>query len=278
MSGTALSAADVGFEEQQDRWTAVVRGQHLAFRHLQGPSDLRAAEALQQEVMGVSDRDLQSAGLMACIPMTGGHILGATEGDRLIGYVAGYGGYVDGTPLLLSDLMVVHPASRGGVGSALKSLQAVVARRGGFPRIRWTVDPLRSLNARLNFHRLGATAMTYLTDAYGEGYASGLYGGLPTDRLVVDWDIASQRVSDRLRGRPILPPTGPVHRIPVPIDIDAVVASDRARAMRWRHDLRHQLVTAFSRGLTICGFDGTSASPTGAYLLRPARCLAEEAG
>ena len=39
----------------------------------------------------------------------------------------------------------------GGLGYALKVLQAAVTLEGGFEEMRWTVDPLRAANARLEY-------------------------------------------------------------------------------------------------------------------------------
>src|SRR5208282_2978981 len=57
----------------------------------------------------------------------------------------------------------------------------------------WTFDPLQIKNAFLNIHRLGAIASAYLVDFYGVS-SSRLQGGLPTDRLLAEWELDSPRV------------------------------------------------------------------------------------
>ena len=79
---------------------------------------------------------------------------------------------------------------KAGRRLSLCTLLAALALAAGYPEIVWTVDPLRAANARLNFERLGAYADEYLEDLYGADFAPGLYGGLPTDRLLVTWPVA----------------------------------------------------------------------------------------
>src|SRR5689334_10794709 len=99
----------------------------LAFRRLRSRADFAQAERLQREVFGVSDRDLASFSILVGIQKTGGEVLGAFDGERMVGFGSAYGGYVAGRPRLLSDMLAVDPAWRGGLGFALKALQAAVA-------------------------------------------------------------------------------------------------------------------------------------------------------
>jgi predicted GNAT superfamily acetyltransferase len=147
----------------------------------------------------------------------------------------------------------------------MKRLQAVVALQGGFQEIVWTVDPLRAANARLNFGKLGATANHYENDRYGPAFAATLYGGMPTDRLHVTWDIASPHTQERLRGlaAPTVPDglpayephhLGPAATIEIPADIDALLANDSAAARDWRMRLRDALHQAFADGFAVTDF------------------------
>ncbi len=67
--------------------------------------------------------------------------------------------------------------------------------------MEWTFDPLEIKNAFLNIHRLGAIVRSYRVDFYGLS-SSRLQGGLPTDRLVAEWELDSPRVKAILEGRP----------------------------------------------------------------------------
>ncbi len=147
----------LGFESgSEGRWKTVGE-RKLLFTRLRSRLDLEKTERLQRAVFGVSDRDLASSSILVAVYETGGEVLGAFDGERLVGFVSGWGGYVDSRTRLVSDLMAVEAGYRGGIGFALKALQAVVASQAGFEEIVWTVDPLRAANARLNFERLGPT-------------------------------------------------------------------------------------------------------------------------
>jgi predicted GNAT superfamily acetyltransferase len=60
-------------------------------------------------------------------------------------------------------------------------------------------DPLQARNAHLNLRRLGAEGTEFLENLYGIT-TSPLHHGLPTDRLLVRWDLASDRVAKKARG------------------------------------------------------------------------------
>ena len=280
-SADFVAPETLGFESDSEGWWKTVGERLLLFTRLRSRLDLEKTERLQRSVFGVSDRDLASSSILVAVHETGGEVLGAFDGERLVGFVSGWGGYVDGRTRLVSDLMAVEPGYRGGIGFALKALQAVVAFRAGFEEIVWTVDPLRAANARLNFERLGAHARKYLRNVYGEHFGEGLYGGLPSDRLFVTWPLRSARVRSRLLGRyePLTP--GALSALPeyapgtsedrvrlaVPGDFDGLLAFDPAKAREWRFRLRDGLEAAFASGYAITGFAGRRGAPHGYYVL-----------
>jgi predicted GNAT superfamily acetyltransferase len=268
-----LTAAALGFRMTGDGWRRMVGGHELGFRRVRSRADFEQCERLQREVFGVSEHDLASFSILVIIPKTGGEVLGAFDGARMVGYIQGYGGYLNGRPRLVSDLMAVEPAYRGGLGYALKTLQAAVALEAGFPEIVWTVDPLRAANARLNFERLGAVANEYIEDLYGADFAEGLYGGMPSDRLVVTWQLTTERVARRLLGgyQPLSPdaldavPDYGAHqvgrvRVAIPSDIDTLLAREPEDARAWRFRVRASLDSAFAAGYQITGFAGHASS------------------
>jgi len=271
----------LGFESGSEGWWKTVGDRRLLFRPLRSRLDLEKTERLQRTVFGVSDRDLASSSILVTVHETGGEVLGVFDGEQLVGFVSGWGGYVDGRARVVSDLMAVEVGYRGGIGFALKELQAVVASQAGFEEIVWTVDPLRAANARLNFERLGAHARKYMRNVYGEHFGEGLYGGLPSDRLFVTWPLRSARVRSRLLGRyePLAP--GALSALPqyapgtsesrvvlaVPGDFDGLLASEPARAREWRFRLRDNLEAAFASGYVITGFAGRRGEPYGYYVL-----------
>jgi len=275
----ALTPETLGFDPAPGGWRRSIGARTLDFRVIRSPEDFAQCERLQREVFGVSESDLASYSIMVVIPKTGGEVIGAFDGARMVGYIQGYGGFVDGRPLLISDLMAVEPDARGGLGFALKALQGALALRAGFREAAWTVDPLRAANARLNFERLGATSHVYEENVYGDEFAGGLYGGLPSDRLFINWNLESDRVRHRLLAGhkplepaaladlPDYPAAGARVRVAIPADIDALLADDPAAARAWRFAVRSQLEEAFAEGCTITGFAGSRGGARGYYLL-----------
>jgi predicted GNAT superfamily acetyltransferase len=271
-----ITSQALGFATTADGWRRTVGGRELHFRRIRSRADFEQCERLQREVFGVSEHDLASFSIMVIIPKTGGEVLGAFDGPRMVGYIQGYGGYIDGQPRLISDLMAVETAYRGGAGYSLKTLQAAVSLEAGFEVISWTVDPLRASNARLNFERLGAYSNEYVENLYGDDFAEGLYGGMPSDRLVVSWPLTSERVRQRLLSgyQPLAsdalaavpdygnhPPASA--RLAIPSDIDSLLAHDPEDALIWRYRVRAALEDAFASGYAITGFAGHRDSAIG---------------
>jgi predicted GNAT superfamily acetyltransferase len=284
-----LTTGALGFEATSSGWRKHVGGRLLAFRRLRNRPDLEQTERLQHAIFGVSERDLASYSLLVVVHKTGGEVLGAFDGARLVGFISGYGGYVDGRPLLVSDFMAVEPDYRGGLGFAIKTLQGALALEAGFEQAIWTVDPLRAANARLNFERLGAHCRRYTRDVYGSDFAEGLYGGMPSDRLTISWPLTSARVAQRLlHGHTPLahdaladvPDYAPgcdsfAARVTIPGDIDALLAANPSGAGAARQRVRVQLEAAFAAGYVITAFAGAADAEVGYYLLERRADLAE---
>lgn len=169
-----------------------------SIRPLSGHAEYLACVALQRTAWGEDFTDTVAPGLLWVIQRIGGVASGAfTASNELVGFVFGITGFRHGRKVHWSDLLAVRPDLRGrGIGRALKLHQREFLLAAGVPVVQWTFDPLESRNAWLNFG-LGITAFEYIRDAYGEG-ASHLHWGLGTDRLVADWQIASERVRARL--------------------------------------------------------------------------------
>jgi predicted GNAT superfamily acetyltransferase len=279
-------------------WGKRVGGRDFAFRTVRDLASLAAVEALQRAVFaGIADVDVAGPGMLVAVAETGGEVIGAyrpgASGEDLVGFVTGWGGYVAGRPRLLSDMLGVRADVRGGgLGAELKKLQAAVAIRRGFLDVVWTVDPLRAANARLNFEKLGAYADRYELDRYGAEFATDLYGGLPTDRLHVTWPLDSPLVHDRLLGRtslrtaadvagvPLFDPTDSEYPaqvlVPIPADVDRLLAANPDDARDWRYRVRTALTAAFAAGYAIVGFAGAIGLGNEAALLLERRDVRRE--
>ena len=272
-----MTPADLGFSAEQGlqgdfRWT--VHGRDgLVFRIIETLDDLRPVETVQREVMGVNDYDLCPASQLVLVPDTGGFVLGAfvsaSDGESLAGFSIGWGAWFEQRPRLCSDMLAVSPEYRAlKIGSSLKRLQAVLALERGFEEIVWTVDPLRAVNAHLNFRVLGARADRYERNRYGD-YGSGLYGTMPSDRLHVTWNIAEPGVQERIldpRAASMTPVAahGASLRIPLPRDIDTIVKHEPERALAHRFGLRSLLEQAFADGFQVIDFQAADQNDTDA--------------
>jgi predicted GNAT superfamily acetyltransferase len=110
-------------------------------------------------------------------------------------------------------------------------------------------------NAFLNINKLGAIVRRYSEDFYGVS-SSRLQGGLPTDRLIAEWELDSERVKGLLEGKP---PANLIieERICVPGSIYQWKASeaDRPRALAVLLENRKKFQRAFARGLAVIGFE-----------------------
>jgi predicted GNAT superfamily acetyltransferase len=170
----------------------------IYIRDIEGVSDLRSVEALQKEVWRCADLDVAPLTMFVATREVGALLIGAYDGSSLVGFVYGFPGYERGQVIHHSHMLAVSPAYRNHqLGFKLKLAQRERALAQGINRITWTFDPLQSLNAHLNFDRLGVVADTYKINFYGEATSSFLHQ-MGTDRLWVTWLIDSERVRRRL--------------------------------------------------------------------------------
>ena len=133
-------------------------------------------------------------------------MLGAYDGEILVGFVFGFPGFeykADHIELQHCSHMagVLPDYQDSGVGFLLKRAQWQMVRRQGIERITWTYDPLQSRNAKLNITKLGAVCNTYFPNYYGE-LRDEINWGIPSDRFQVDWWLNSSRVIRRLSKSP----------------------------------------------------------------------------
>jgi predicted GNAT superfamily acetyltransferase len=98
-----------------------------------------------------------------------------------------------------SHMMGIDPKYQNkNIGFLLKEYHRKIAIQSENPKINsieWTVDPLLANNANLNFRKLGVVCNQYYEDFYGIPTNVGIYPALPTDRILVSWNIHSERVS-----------------------------------------------------------------------------------
>ena len=124
----------------------------------------------------------------------GGLVLGAYQNDELVGFQYSFPGFGDGKSYLCSHMLGILPEyQKSGLGRELKNVQKEFALKMGYSLIVWTFDPLESINAYLNLHKLKGIGAAYLENHYGM-MTDSLNSGLPTDRILVEWWIRSDHV------------------------------------------------------------------------------------
>ncbi len=164
----------------------------IVVRHCRGLGEFAACLEVERAVWASADIDLVPLPLFVVAAETGGEVLGAFDGDRIVGFTLALAG-VRRRPYLHSHMTAVLAEYRGaGIGRQLKLFQRQDALVRGIELVEWTFDPLETKNAHFNFG-LGAIARRYMPNLYGIT-TSPLHAGLPTDRLVAEWWLRSPRV------------------------------------------------------------------------------------
>lgn len=172
-----------------------VQNRRFHIRDVEGEAEHHAIEDLQKEAWGFSDLDVVPAATLIATQHAGGIVLGAFEGDCMIGFAYAFPAFEEGRASMHSHMLAVKPEYRNfHAGFYLKLAQRERVLEKGLDEITWTFDPLQSLNAHLNFQKLGVVSRRYLVNFYGEASSSPLHSGFGTDRLWVSWLLNSDRV------------------------------------------------------------------------------------
>lgn len=170
----------------------------LHIRPLSRFEEFNAAVELQRAVWGYSDAEVDSRAILMIASRYIGHVLGAFDADKLVGFALSF--HTSNAKRMHSHRVGVFPSYQNrGVGRSLKLAQREASLRQDIETIQWTFDPLQPRNAYFNLMTLGGIARTYIPDFYGVT-SSPLHGGLPTDRLLIEWELESPRVAAALAG------------------------------------------------------------------------------
>ena len=153
-----------------------------------------------------------------------------------------------------------------GVGRRLKLFQRDEALARRIRLMEWTFDPLETKNAFLNIHKLGVIVRSYTPNFYGVS-SSRLQGGLPTDRLLAEWELDSPRVESIAARRPAVVEKVE-ERILVPAAIYQWKAESSPQALRVQQENRLRFQQAFARSLAVVGFE-RDPEGNGVYELAP---------
>jgi chorismate synthase len=175
----------------------------IEIRDIESLDEMHEVEQLQREVWGVEDLEIYPALALKPQKEVGATLIGAFAEGRMVGFVFGFPGILNGETIIHSDMLGISPAYRSNnLGYLLKRAQRDAAIALGVKRITWTFDPLQSRNAHFNFSKLGVIADRYYVDYYG--VTSSFLHRYGTDRLWVTWLLEDESVK------------------PVPADIEAL--------------------------------------------------------
>jgi predicted GNAT superfamily acetyltransferase len=263
--------------------------------------EFRGCEKIQQNVWGSVGVGAEVLNVTANY---GGEVLGAFVGRGLRGFLYAFLARRHGKLIHWSHMMAVEPQFRNaGLGFRMKLAHRRRALAAGIHAICWTYDPLQSRNATLNIARLGGSAEEYIPDCYGP-FPSRIEKGLASDRLVVEWAIASRRVAARLRrrlGRPPdpswpivnitrknlqgfpenravwLPLRAPRLMVEIPADTDSMRLRALPLARRWRMEAREIFQTFFRAGYRVTDFFPPSRANRRCFYLLERRFKASKA-
>jgi len=229
----------------------------IVIRVLETAAEMKECEAVQIATWEMTDaaESVPVHQLLTAVKY-GGLVLGAYDGDRMVGLSYSFVGLHAGRPIWCSHMLAVLPGyRRQGTGLQLKLEQRRIALERGITTIHWTYDPLELVNGTLNISRLGGIARTYLRDLYGS-MQDGLNAGLPSDRLVVEWELDSERVRQAVAGEVAPVPEGEELPIPVLPNFREIRRKSPGEALQWRLALREALEGAFRAGFTLTGVEG----------------------
>lgn len=251
------------------------------YRAVESIGDLEKVADLEILVWGLSPRDAVPSSLLHAMVNTGSLVVGAYEGDKLIGMALMFPTDRNNHKRLWSHMAAVDPVYQGqGVGFGLKQFQRKWALEHRYQEISWTFDPLQRGNANLNLHVLGAITNTYHVNFYGE-MTDGINAGLPSDRVEVIWQLRNPRVrqlsehktpsplltvsdiSDEqyllhsIENRPVnslLSPKQNTYLVEIPANINVLKQTSQDLALAWRIALRDAFQSAFQSGYSAQDF------------------------
>ena len=133
---------------------------------------------------------------LVAVDRCNGLILGAVDDEeRMHGALVDVSSAGEGLTSWFTAFCAVSEGKRNeGIGSRLRYHEREFGIERRISLVRWAIDPLRGLQAHIAFNKLGAIAISYKRNLYGELHDS-RNDGLATDRLIVEWWLTSPRVN-----------------------------------------------------------------------------------
>jgi len=238
----------------------------IVIRKCERLEEFQRCVELQREIWGEADLEVEPATMFVVAAHTGGEVLGAFDGDRMIGYTMAVAGLRGAVPYLHSHMAGVRSEYRDrGVGRKLKLFQREEALGRGIRLIEWTFDPLELRNAHFNLNKLGAICRRYEPNLYGVT-TSPLHRGLQTDRLVAEWHLDSARVVAAI-GELVREPVEAPAVVEMPADLERWQREDSPEIGKVQARIRGEFMKWFAKGYAAVGLRNVDGKR--AYLLAP---------
>lgn len=280
MTPTASDPAEALACAKQDAQRAA-RSADVQVRELATLEEQAQARALWDRSWRSASSEV-SPSLLRAIEHAGGYAVGAYDStDVLVGAAIGVIGQrssIDGgRPHLHSHIAAVDAHAGGrGVGRAIKLHQRHWCLQHHIQTVVWTFDPLVRRNAHLNLSSLGAMGVEYIPDFYG-ALDDDIDATMDTDRVLVHWNLTSNRVAEAARTRrkaptraaaiaggaqlvlddtDVLPApsaASTTYLVSLPSDIVSLRRSDPEAAGRWREVVRNTLMPMLAANYAITG-------------------------
>lgn len=240
--------------------------QGITVRKCESLGEFHHCVELQREIWKEAELEVEPATLFVVAAHTGGQVLGAFDGDRMVGYTLAMVGIRGRVPYLHSHMTGVKSEYRDrGVGRMLKIFQREEALGRGIRLVQWTFDPLEPRNAHFNLNRLGAICREYQPNLYGVT-TSPLHRGLATDRLLAEWHLDSARVVAAIENLVRDPVEAPA-AVEVPSELERWQEEDSAKVGEVQSRLREEFTKWFAKGYAAVAL--RTAPGNRAYLLTP---------
>lgn len=200
-----------------------------------------AMAAFFKQVWGGSD-EVVPFDLILALNHVGAYAYMIFDREEAVAASFGVRGEYQDAPVLHSH---VTAATVPGAGYELKLHQRDWARERGLEAITWTFDPLVRRNCVFNFVKLGAVAIEYLPNFYGE-MTDDINRGDDSDRLFAYWPLEALAAPDE-----------PVEEFEVelPVDIETMRREDLAAALVWRSRVREALQPALQGDYFVAGMN-----------------------
>jgi predicted GNAT superfamily acetyltransferase len=237
----------------------------IELKRIKEMEDYRKLIEIQRSAWDFLDLDIEPHHVMTRVQKYGGLVQGLYFNGELAGYTYALIGKWEEEYFVYSHQAAVKKEHQDkGFGFLLKKAQRDEVQKMGYHVMRWNFDPLESMNAFFNIHRLGIITGEYERNIYGIG-KSGLHKGLPTDRLIAIWELDSDRVVKKMEKKdPSIIEDIPkknlenfnreITYIEIPKNIRGLKETRLREAVEWRMKTRHLFESAFQKGYIVKDF------------------------